>query len=295
MRIALLVQCHCLPKQINMLLDVMNSDDIDIFIHVDKKSDIIKDLTHRENIFFVKDNDRIDVRWATISQVDATLVLLRYAMEQSASYDYFFLISGQDFLIKTVEEMLLFFKQNAGKNFVNLFESKSILGKPTNYDKRNEIVYPKWCLRKGLVYRVLRRIYVALTGGYYHTWRICKRKNILGLTFYFGSQWWCLSAAFVKYMMDYLTNHPQYYSFFKKSCCPDESFFQTLLMNSPFADTRCEYLHYIDWTGCSNSPNVLHMRDYTSVKNSSALMARKCDMRNDGGLVEKLYKEMKDK
>jgi hypothetical protein len=37
---AILIQCHKNPEQVNMLLDALQHPDVDIFVHVDKKSDI---------------------------------------------------------------------------------------------------------------------------------------------------------------------------------------------------------------------------------------------------------------
>lgn len=37
MKIAILILCHKNPKQINLLLDKLNHQDIDCYIHIDKK------------------------------------------------------------------------------------------------------------------------------------------------------------------------------------------------------------------------------------------------------------------
>ena len=37
MKLAILMLCHKKPKQINKLIDALLDDDIDIYIHVDKK------------------------------------------------------------------------------------------------------------------------------------------------------------------------------------------------------------------------------------------------------------------
>lgn len=40
MKQAVLIQCHKNPRQINMLLDALDNTNLDIYIHVDRKSDI---------------------------------------------------------------------------------------------------------------------------------------------------------------------------------------------------------------------------------------------------------------
>lgn len=69
---------------------------------------------------------------------------------------------------------------------------------------------------------------------------------------------------------------------------PDESFFQTLVMNSPYKDKRVDYLHYVDWSEDKSSPKILTMKDIEKLKHSGKLMARKFDIALDGKIVEEL-------
>lgn len=45
MKIAILILCHKNPKQINLLLDKLNHQDIDCYIHIDKKADFANKIT----------------------------------------------------------------------------------------------------------------------------------------------------------------------------------------------------------------------------------------------------------
>lgn len=79
MRIAVLIQCHKNPEQINCLLEKLNSPSIDCFVHVDKRQDFTDSILKRKNVFVLPDEKRITVNWAQISQVTATLNLLNAA------------------------------------------------------------------------------------------------------------------------------------------------------------------------------------------------------------------------
>ena len=79
MKQAILVQCHKNPKQINLLLDALNDPSLDIYIHIDKKSNIGSEIKTGERIHILPDKYRVDVGWAVFSQVEATLNLMRYA------------------------------------------------------------------------------------------------------------------------------------------------------------------------------------------------------------------------
>lgn len=89
-----------------------------------------------------------------------------------------------------------------------------------------------------------------------------------------------------------MSDNPWYEEGYKSSLTPDESFFQTLFMMSPYKNTRHDYLHYIDWSERPgkprNSPNTLTLADYDKMKESGYLMARKFDTNVDKNIIEKL-------
>lgn len=288
MKLAVLIQCHKCPEQINRLLDVMKSDEVDFYIHVDRKSDIADEIEKRADVHILPPERRVDVMWGGFSQVEATLNLLDEALI-TGGYDYYFLISGQDFPVRPIRELIEFLENDNGANYVDLFPSlNNGLCKQNNLDKRNQIVYGDRIMSRGKFARIMRRLWVAVTGGYGRTFGIFRRKNVLNLKFYFGSQWWCLSKDFVEYATEYLAKTPQYAEFFRKASCPDESFFQTLLMNSSYSDTRKEYLHFIRWEEGKSSPENLTLSDFDEAIASGKFMARKID--GDFALIDKLTK-----
>lgn len=55
----------------------------DVFVHVDKKSQEIKDkITQREGVYILPEQQCVDVQWAQYSQVEATLQLLSAAVNR---------------------------------------------------------------------------------------------------------------------------------------------------------------------------------------------------------------------
>lgn len=83
MRVAFLMQCHKNPEQINLLLDALNHPMADVFVHVDKKSQgIRKKIKRREGVYFLPEQQCVDVQWAQYSQVEATLQLLGTAVNR---------------------------------------------------------------------------------------------------------------------------------------------------------------------------------------------------------------------
>ena len=290
MKLAFLIQCHKLPKQLNELLNVLDNEYVQIFIHIDKKSDIKEQIISRSNIHILPDELRVDVQWGKFSQVSASINLLRYAFG-FGSFDYYWQISGQDFPIKNIQEILLFLEKNNKKNFIHIGESRyNGLNKSNNFDKRAELYFPAWMSNRTLFVKIIKKMYLVITGGTSYTLPIYRRKMVDKIKPYFGSCWWCLNNDFVEYAINKIEQEPYLIKFFNNVSCPDESFFQTLFMNSPYADTQAQYLHYIDWSAGQSSPKNLTVEDYNNIVSSDKLFARKID--GDFGLIEKLKKNI---
>lgn len=285
MKLAMLMLCHKNPDQINMLTHQMKNSDIDFYIHVDKKSDISRDLVTNDQVHLLPDKLRVDCKWATFSLIQAELNLLAFAAKQRP-YDFYWFCSGQDFPIKSTSYILNYLGNHKCNIFLDLRVSQNWGGVHNNLDKRNEIYYPSFLFGRSNGKRLLKRLYVEITGGYNKTFRPFKR--FCPFNSYFGSQWCCLPGEMVDWILEYLQNHHNYISYFKHCSTPDESFFQTLVMNSPYKDKREDYLHYIDWSEDKSSPKILTMNDIEKLKHSGKLMARKFDIAFDRRVVEEL-------
>lgn len=125
MKIAFLMQCHKNPEQINILLKALKHPQVDIFVHVDSKSENTRDAIEKnEGIYLLPKRDCVDVQWAQFSQVQATLNLLNAAIYRG--YSHYFLISGQDFPIKSIEEIVDFLRVHEDDNFIECSMVKKI-------------------------------------------------------------------------------------------------------------------------------------------------------------------------
>ena len=288
-KIAMLMLCHILPNQINDFIDRLDNGHFDFFIHVDKKSDIQASINKRSNVYFVSDEKRVDVRWGQFSMVEATLQLIDLAT-RTDQYDYYWLCSGQDFPIKRTCEIYEFLK-NKDCNFITIAATRN---NPidsysnTELDKRCEVAYPTWLIGRTVFQRGLKKLYNIATGGTGHTFWLLRRNPPCDLKLYIGSQWWCLNRKTVEWVTQYVDMHPEVFLFYKKTLCSDESFFHTLVMNSPYADCTESNLVYVDWSEGKSSPKVLREADYEKMVSSGKLLARKIDVTVDQELYRKL-------
>lgn len=231
------------------------------------------------------DEKRVSVEWAQISMVTATINLVEEA-HRHGKYDYYWLISGQDWPLYSADEIVNFFKNHDGENFIQYWDSKNYGNHlQNNLDKRNQIYFPLWMIGRRLWQKVVKRGWVELTGGYNRTWKSFMRKQ-LQIEFYFGSQWWALNRKTVDWLVGYLHEHKGYYEFYRNSVCPDESFFQTLVMRSPYADDKTEYLTYLQFPKGANSPDILTEDDLQRARESKYLIMRKVDMNVDDSFLQ---------
>lgn len=286
MKIAVLCQCHKNAEQINRLINAMQyKDAFDFYIHIDKKSAIKDKIVSIENVFVLPDSKRVDVLWGDMSQVDATLNLIECARQKK--YDYYWLISGQDFPIKKPEYIVEFLEKGINKNYINFFVSDTHKKRDK---KRNEVYYFDFMKKRGPLNKIAKILYVFLTGGWEKTYSIFKRPTIkkLNVEFFFGSSWWCLHRESISWMMEYIEKNPDYTKFFKHSLCPDESFFQTLFMNSPYKDNREQYLTYVNWPSGTSNPSILTSAHKNQIFSSDFLIARKFDADIDDEILKEL-------
>ncbi|WP_308698218.1 beta-1,6-N-acetylglucosaminyltransferase [uncultured Thomasclavelia sp.] len=289
MKIAYIVLCHKNVQQINKLLDLLYDEESAFFIHIDKKANIQKSIHVKPNIHILPNDKRIDIKWGNISMIEATRNLIEAVFDDDKKYDYIWLMSGQDFPLRSKEDIKEYLEQNKGKNFIEIIDEKNIDYK--RLLKRNELYYPEWIMKMTLWSRILKIAYMIITGGLTKT-LFLKRKNVLGVKYYFGSQWWVLTYDC---LVEMYKNIDLFLIYYKNCLVPDESLFQTLFMNSNYKDTCMDKLTFVDWDGQMNHPKTFKIEDYNQLKTVDFLMARKFDENIDNEIIDKLFNELKQR
>lgn len=98
-------------------------------------------------------------------------------------------------------------------------------------------------------------------------------KRYLGsLVPYGGSTWWTLSRKVCEYVQDFVDKNPVIVDFYKNTICPDESFFQTILGNSPYQKSLERSLTYTDWSGGAPSPAIISEKHLSLFESSSSVI-----------------------
>ena len=105
MKIAYIVLCHKNVQQINKLLDLLYDEESAFFIHIDKKAKLQKSIHVKPNIHILPNDKRIDIKWGNISMIEATRNLIEAVFDDDKKYDYIWLMSGQDFPLRSKEDI----------------------------------------------------------------------------------------------------------------------------------------------------------------------------------------------
>lgn len=274
MKIAYLILCHKNLPQVEALISKLGDSYCDFYIHIDRKLGDTANI-FLDNTFVVPYEKRINVKWGHYSMIQAEMALISLIQKRGIEYDYVCLLSGQDLPLKSNKYILDFFQNNYGKKFIN------IVGKwdqqYMRFLKRNVLYYPNMLFQRNLIGKIMRRLYIEVTGGYRKTFKLFQRKNASNYDFYFGSQWWILTYECLMWMKDWIDKHKEYSVYFYNAMTPDESFFQTVFMLSPFVNTRRDNLTYIKWER-GNHPKLLGKEDYKELIKTGKLFARKFDI-----------------
>jgi hypothetical protein len=273
MKIAHLILLHKNPVQIERLIKAMDHPAFDFYLHIDKKADVTPflHLVNNKNVFLVR--ERASIYWAGYGTIQATINGFRDILPKN--YAYINVISGQDFPIKPAEYIYQYLISRLGQEFITC-----------------ESVEDEWPEAK-----------VRVTAYHLINWQIPGRHKLeklvnailparkfpLDYAIVGRANWFTLTHAASKYLLEFLDSHPEVTRFFKYSWGADELIFSTIIYNSPFKEKIRNNLVYVDWSGQTHGhPRILGVEDYDRLVQSDKLFARKMDMEKNALLFDKL-------
>ena len=149
MKIAYLILAHNNMKHLERLIEALNDDEVSFFIHIDKKVNMPALIKRYSNVKILE--NRFDVKWMGYSMVEATLSMLETAYNSNDCYDYFILLSGVDYPIKSNQYIKSFFAENNGKSFINTVKMP---GNGKTFD-RLEYYYIEGGSRRSSIIRIM--------------------------------------------------------------------------------------------------------------------------------------------
>ncbi|XP_044927852.1 xylosyltransferase 1 isoform X2 [Mustela putorius furo] len=258
-RIAFVLVVHGrASRQLQRMFKAIYHKDHFYYIHVDKRSNYL----HRQVLQFAGQYGNVRVTpwrmatiWGGASLLSTYLQSMRDLLEMTDwPWDFFINLSAADYPIRTNDQLVAFLSRYRDMNFLK------------SHGRDNA----RFIRKQGL-----DRLFLECDA---HMWRLGDRRIPEGIAVDGGSDWFLLNRKFVEYVTfstdDLVTKMKQFYSY---TLLPAESFFHTVLENSPHCDTmvdnnlritnwnrklgcKCQYKHIVDWCGCS--PNDFKPQDF---------------------------------
>lgn len=293
MKNAYLIIAHDDKDMLIDLLKALDCIDNDLFVHIDRKSDVIQENELHGIVKQSKLNvyKKIDVRWGNESQVQCEMFLITQALNQGY-HDYYHIISGADYPIKGLEEIKGFLECNSGKEFIHFDSLKA----------------DNATLKRVLFYHPLNQYYKETKFRFFHKSVFLVDDLCVNIQSLFkikkecpykiiqkGCNWCSFTHSLAKFI---ISQREKINKLVKGSRCADEIFIQTVVVNSDFVSNlylpefKNDYrscIRYIQWDDRNKkSPKILTLKDYDKLMQSEALFGRKFNSKKSRELLEKL-------
>ncbi len=296
MSIAYIISAYKYPDQVIRLVRQLDSDASSFFIHVDKKcsDDLYRQLTIQlagnSNVHFMR---RHNCYWGDFGHVRATLKGIEAIFSENVEFDYAVLLTGQDYPIKSNRRIRETLRHGNQAIFIRSFALPS-----ERWDDGMDRI-ENWHLRVG-------RLHFAFPKRSPSKYRLVnqfqslaqriipiKRTFPAGFKPFGGSSYWCIPKDVLQYVQDFVRLNRAFVRFFRYVDVPDEIFFQTIVMNSPFRERVVnDNLRFIRWGPKDDHPAVLGCEDFDVLSSSPALFARKFDATIDSDVLDQIDRKL---
>lgn len=274
MRHAVLVLAHDNVDVLNELLRSLRHPQCDVYLHLDRKSDINAVEIQKKFSHVRVLQKRIDAAWGDFSLVEAELALIEEALEAD-SYEYLHLISGVDYPLHGMDHIIDFCESNRGKEFVGFARDDS--NRLIRWRAGRRFLFSREFRTASLPKRILRAVHARIQDfpGFGIKMDVEVKR---------GAQWFSITGEFARYI---LSRRVWLRKQFRHTYCPDEMVVQTLCWNSRFrsclfdvADEFHGCMRYIPWRGGVLSS--LTDADFRNMHASDAFFARKFSIHDVG-------------
>ena len=282
MKHAYLILAHNEPELLSLLVERLDDVRNDIYIHFDRKLSILPDIkTQHAGLYILK--DRVDVRWADVSMLEAEYKLFHAVVDSGSQYSHHHLISGVDLPLKNQDYIHSFFAQHQGKEFVGLHQ------RPMNSHADRALHYWHPFTRSfrgsGCVFaikRILRYLVI-------QTQVLLGIRRNTAIPFHKGGQWVSITRELIDYLLE---QEERAFTIFSRTFGADEYFVPTLIWDTPFmerlfdaTDESRGAMRYIGWRADGQLIDFTS-QDLPALQQTEYLFARKFNSRDKVFLQE---------
>ncbi len=284
MKFAYLIMAHHRFSVLKLLLEDLDDSRNDIFLHIDSKTktadiDVLQSSVKKANLVLVK---RMPVYWGDYSQIKCVMRLIKAATEYGY-HDYYHLLVGVEYPLKSQDYIYKFFEENKGKEFIGYDWKGEYLDRVRYWYFFSKYARSTDRIEKSLF--ALEQHFLLLQRKIGIN-RIKKKEDY----FKKGYANWSITHELALYILDEFRKIKGTYKYTK---CADEIIIHTIVYHSKFYskvyDIRDEYRSAMRLTTWEDPHNQLHLEDYDKLIHSDKLFARKFDDDNAEWLIRKIY------
>lgn len=239
------------------------------YVHVDKKRWNEFVFLEREfpDVVFLHN---LKINWGGIEHLEIILDMMKMSLEKE--YSFVHIISGEDYPIKPMKDIIEEFEGN-DKIYCD-FECVS----------KKHFAYKRFCFY--WLYTKFSMNYKKKIVRYLNLFCVCmqkilpiRKRNHIGKIndVYWGFVWGTYPKYAIEYILDYIKSNGEFWSDLITCKIPEELCFQTILMNSQYKDKIINNnLRYWTFEGGDNSgPVYLNDNDIFNKKFNEAIFCRK--------------------
>lgn len=294
--IAYFILVHRYPEQFKRLFKSIYSTSNHYLIHIDKKSDpdlysnISRFLASFTNVEILKSQN---VVWGGYSMVSVEMKAIQKLLKMNKKWQFYINLSGQDFPLKSQKQIETYLSKNKNSSFIKI--ANQTTQRPNTLNR-------------------IKNYFTEIKNGFIGT--PIKRAYLPNTTPYIGGQWKILTRS----CCEFLCSSPKvakFEQYYRNTLIPDESFFQTVLMNTNYLgklvnDDKRAIIWIPDFGPELNSkrftanttqslidsgeiklrPKTLTTKDSAILLKSTALFARKLDENVDKVIFDILETKM---
>lgn len=301
MKICYLIQSHTNPEQIYRLIKIIQQSGTDaqiVLSHDFLSCDLDLNSLQKSGVKVLSgQGGRGD-----FVVVQSYLNAIQWLIDNQINYDWLIYLSGQDYPIKPISEIEKFLAKTSYDGFLEYFEVFSPASHWSIHEGKSRYLFKYQkinALNKlpGNVKKLLTPI--KIVNYLQPLLRINLAYDMLGVraasifneqfTCYGGSFFTTLSRRCVEYLYQFCQTHPEVVEYYKNVCVADESFIQTILINSKLFNLSDDNKRYFDFSETVNGrPKVLTVNDHEVIVQSQAHFARKFDIHQDSKILDLL-------
>jgi hypothetical protein len=288
MKIAYIILVHKNPEQVARLINRLNVEDTVFSIHVDFNADaepfkkeIFAANSNNGNIHFLE--KRFKPKWGGFNTIRAAVELINSVLQFKP--DSIVYISGQDYPIMSNNQIKEYLKSYKGKALIE-FEPASLDLKVPNSTNRyyfcDYVNYNPKGLFNSKEVPLLARILTKL---------LPKRRFIKGVNPFIGRQWFILPLDIAEFVVAEYKRNKALSNFYRFTIHSAEMYFQTLLLNSKFAN-RVVNLRTIFADYNAPNPIVFKSEHIKLLQEQQIPFARKFDSQIDSKILDLIDTEI---